>query len=482
MDMDPFFAVPDKSAGAPTTEENGGETATGASAPVASPRPTKPADTPKAVVDAPVNRAFSPEEANEEIALLLQSSKVSQKEVSALQGMMRDHVALRDKVSKLKSLLGRSAKAQREAKMELEGTQKRLEQAVRENEHLNSKLERLSNRPTHMDLLADFETNFDKALLSVGQAGGENTAAQSVIMPQPAMHDGVVDSMLMEELAEAQTRIERLENLNGALMQRSSQMEQQAKMLQQEKDQAQQHLARMTLELRMAQMEADYATRAVQDKLASLAEMQMEIDLVTKASMDANVRASKGEEAAKAVQTDRELVQQLQAQVQALQEWALASAEAKKLSQDRVRYLEHKIQLIEGAALPKGPTGERTLFTKAGSLVIGAGDDGLAIIDLASYGQGITTAERVIVRWKFDLTPETASIDFSIIKGKADTPTKQLKADFLVKDRAVTGGAGGEQEAAFVVQNACTFLWSNKKSWVRPKTVKYTVIVVAVKD
>ena len=479
MEMDPFFVVPEETVGAPVASDDSHKY----NAPnvAAAARTTIP-EIPKAVIDTPANKAFSLDEANEEIALLLQNSKVSQKEVSALQGMMRDHVALLDKVSKLKSLLGRSAKAQREAKMELEGTQKKLETALRENESLSAKVERLANRPTHMDLLADFETNFDRALLSVGQTGGENTAAPSIIIPQAIHNDGVVDSMLMEELAESQTRIERLENINSALIQRSTQLENQTKLLQQEKDNSQQMLARMTLELRMAQMEADHATRAVQDKLASLAEMQLEIDLVTKASMDANVRASKGEEAAKSVQTDREQVQILQAQVQALQEWALASAEAKRLFQDRVRYLEHKLQLIEGASLPKGPAGERMLFTKASSLVIGAGDDGFAIVDLASFGQGIMSTERVIVRWMFDLTPETASIDFSILKGKTDTPTKQLKADFLVKDRVVTGGAGGEQEAAFVVQNACTFLWSNKKSWVRPKTVKYSVSVMAVKD
>ena len=56
------------------------------------------------------SKAFSLEEANEEIAKLLESGKVTLREVSSLQGMMRDHAALREKVSKLKSLLGRSGK------------------------------------------------------------------------------------------------------------------------------------------------------------------------------------------------------------------------------------------------------------------------------------------------------------------------------------------------------------------------------------
>lgn len=46
----------------------------------------------------------------------------------------------------------------------------------------------------------------------------------------------------------------------------------------------------------------------------------------------------------------------------------------------------------------------------------------------------------------------------------------------------VTGGAGGETEAAFAVQNSCTLLWSNEKSWVRPRTIKYFVDILAVKD
>ena len=68
------------------------------------------------------------------------------------------------------------------------------------------------------------------------------------------------------------------------------------------------------------------------EKMASFKEMQMEIDLVTKASMKANVRAAQGEAVAKSSKTDRQRVSQLEAQVQALKEWALASAEAKRLA------------------------------------------------------------------------------------------------------------------------------------------------------
>jgi hypothetical protein len=94
-------------------------------------------------------KAWSLEEANEEIALLLEGGKVSMLDVSSLQGLLRDYSALQDKVTKLKSLLGRSAKAQREAKVEVEMTQKRLDQALRDVERLQTKVNVLANRPTH---------------------------------------------------------------------------------------------------------------------------------------------------------------------------------------------------------------------------------------------------------------------------------------------------------------------------------------------
>lgn len=94
-------------------------------------------------------KAFSMEEANEEIAKLLETGKVTQQEVQSLQGMMREHASLKVKVDRLKGLLGRSAKAQREAKAELEQTQKKLDQALRDVKRLNQKVEHLSTRPTH---------------------------------------------------------------------------------------------------------------------------------------------------------------------------------------------------------------------------------------------------------------------------------------------------------------------------------------------
>ena len=143
----------------------------------------------------------------------------------------------------------------------------------------------------------DFETNFDKALLNVGQTGGQETSATPDITP-PEEQDSALDTMLLQELGEAKARIEKLETINSSLMSRSTLLENSTKALQKERDEARENNGRLEIELRMAKMEAEHATRAMQDKAASLEEMQMEIDLVTKASAKANVRAAKGEEAA----------------------------------------------------------------------------------------------------------------------------------------------------------------------------------------
>ena len=116
------------------------------------------------------------DDANEELSQLIISGKISSDDVRCLKSTLKEHVSLKEKVEKLKSLLGRSAKAQREAKLDSEASQKRLVQSLREIERLNQKLDKLQTRPSHMDLLMDFETNFDKALLSVGQSGGQETA------------------------------------------------------------------------------------------------------------------------------------------------------------------------------------------------------------------------------------------------------------------------------------------------------------------
>ena len=102
------------------------------------------------------------DQANEELAFLLTHGKINQSEVMALQKVLRENATLKEKVGKLKSLLARSAKAQKEAKAELVGTRRRHEEAVGEVRRLTARVDSLASRPTHMDLLADFETNVSR--------------------------------------------------------------------------------------------------------------------------------------------------------------------------------------------------------------------------------------------------------------------------------------------------------------------------------
>jgi hypothetical protein len=323
----------------------------------------------------------------------------------------------------------------------------------------------------------DFETNFDKALLSVGQTGGQDTAPTTAVAPA-LEKESALDSMLMQELGESRARIEKLETLNSSLMVRSKQMESSVHTLQRERDTARQLTDRLQMEVKMAQMEADHATRAMQDKVASLEEMQMEIEMVTKANSKATIRAAKGVEVANSLKTDRQKIQHLESQVQALQEWALASAESKRLIQERCKILENKLKQSQGKPV-EDDNAERLLFKKSGSLVVGAGDIGISVLKLGEHA-GTVDSRFVILRWQFDSSPTDCDIGFNILKGNCDTKKEQKKADYLVKNRTIKGGAGGETEGTFNVDDACTLLWSNP-SWVRPRTVKYWVEVVSLK-
>jgi hypothetical protein len=324
-----------------------------------------------------------------------------------------------------------------------------------------------------VDLLNDFETNFDRALLSVGQTGGQDTSPQ-----MPSMVDtgeSAVDTMLMQELEECRNRLQKLESLNSALVHRASQLEAETREQKKTKDEAMSKLAHMDLELRMSRMETAHAQRAAEEKAASLQEMQMEIDLVTKASVKANALAAQGKEVAKASKTDRQHVMQLEAQVQALKEWALASGEAKRLALERVSMLEKKLQ-HQGVDLDSSFHDDASghvavVFTKTGSLVIGAGDlREIVVTPEEQFKPGVG----LVLIWKFDSSPTDATTHFSVKKGKNPKDTDS----YLIKDRAVVGGAAGELEGAFQVDNTCTLIWSNKASWIQPRTVKFQVQVV----
>lgn len=228
----------------------------------------------------------------------------------------------------------------------------------------------------------------------------------------------------------------------------------------------------------------------------------MEIDLVTRSAMDANVRAAEGLEVAKSVKSDKAQVEELKAKVAALQEWAVASAGAKEAIMEENKLLERRLNQLEQkdsdldedvefkktttlksdnvSPTSKDKITERKLWTKTSSLVIGAGMGECRVIEL---GQNeVMDFETVILKWRFDITPGELDIVFSMLKGKFDPRDRNAmkNAHALIKERNVVGGGGGEVQGAFVIQNACTLVWSNEHSWVRPRTIKYHVEAIAV--
>ena len=292
--------------------------------------------------------------------------------------------------------------------------------------------------------------------------------------------------MLMQELADSKQRIQKLESLNAALVHRSSQLEGDVQVRTRERDEYSTQISRLELEKRMAEMEAERAVKEMEKQAASCQEMQMEIDLVTKASVSANARAAQGEEIIKTVKTDRQNVHELEAKVQALQEWALASSEAKTLAQERVRFLENQLKSLQRNDNNKG-TGEgqegRVLLSKKGSLVVGAGDVGVQVFTLSADDvKSVLLSERVVLRWRFDLASETCDVYFSLMRGSCETPAERRSADHVIKRRMVKGGAAGETDRAFTSQRACTLEWDNTQSWIRPKTVKFEVEAVVLSD
>ena len=115
----------------------------------------------------------------------------------------------------------------------------------------------------------------------------------------------------------------------------------------------------------------------------------MEIDLVTKSAMDANVRAAEGMEVVKTIKSGKAQVEELQAKVAALQEWAVAATYAKEVIQNKALLLkldemEKEKRALKGEDESAGSQSndnkkevgdgiERLLWSKTPSLVVGAG-------------------------------------------------------------------------------------------------------------
>lgn len=117
-----------------------------------------------------------------------------------LQAALRENVSLKDKVNKLKDLLTKSSKATRDIKAELHTHKTALDKAYEDIERLNSRVHLLSKRHTHLDWMADFEKNVERALWTVqnqSQTGGEDPSSFS----SPSLTTAV-DSLYASELEE----------------------------------------------------------------------------------------------------------------------------------------------------------------------------------------------------------------------------------------------------------------------------------------
>ncbi len=228
------------------------------------------------------NKVSSIEEANDEIAKLVLANRITVQESSKLQSILRENASMKEKVAKLKLLLGRSSKASKETKAELDAHKRLLDVAKKEVERLNDRVEALASRPTHMDLLADFETNFDRALMNLHSDDviptmsslqqGKQSVGQATGNEDSASGDENMSSMLMNELGQARTRIEHLEELNNALMKRSTQLEKNNDQLIGERESINLRISNLQLELRMAKMETENASRSMREKAACLQE------------------------------------------------------------------------------------------------------------------------------------------------------------------------------------------------------------------
>ena len=488
--------------------------------------------------------------------------------VSAIQTLFRENEAMKEKVTKLKTLLGRSAKAQRDTKVEIEQLQKKYDILKKENIKLQSRINQLSARPTHLDLLADFETNFDRALLSVVnqgnhtklshiQSGGQDTSGTTTTAssldiydngglasgsnggtgPGPGINNSKtsMDRILMQEVSDAKKRIETLEQYNATLVSRSTQLENQYTNSKHTVTELAQKISHIELEKKMAQMEVDHMTKQLQYNQSSLDEMQLEIELLSKQStiqqtaahrrgvMEGDMKQQQQQQQHHANRTsnrsDPELIQHLQEQVKALEEWAIASNHAKTIANDRIRLLEQQLAAKQQSVGPTtsvitdvssrstGSTsdvhigrsdghsnnasmndgnGEWVLDTRKASIVIGAGDVGIVLFELnPDQLKSVNSfTQRIALRWRFDILQGSDSdITFTILKGKCTTAAQRRNADTMIQNRMVKGGAGGEiDENAFSIHRSCTIVWSNQHSWIRPRTIKYILEAIVMND
>lgn len=381
------------------------------------------------------NKVQSSNAVNQDITVLEHNIKAVsddiniQRVVSALKG---ESDGLKARISKLKNLLARSVTAHKTLSSELNLTKTKLDEAKLTISRLTMRCDHLTNRPTHLDMLADFEARFDAAILSIErtteQSGGEDSVNLSDVLRSNSTIASDEHEKVAFELNEARVRIE-------TLLQRAAKLEQSNENLLDERESSDAKIVKLESELRLRREAEERMRRDLQQNSYELMEMQLEIDLVTKASLDANQKMTQSMEITKAAMIEKEHIEQLESQVNAFKEWALASAESKRLAVQRSMELEKKIALLtnEKMAVQKNDTNERFLWKKSSSMVVGAGLQGTYVAELGDVE--LHADEIVVFRWKIDVTPVDSDIVFSLFSGRCEDKKLQTKAMVLMDKR-----------------------------------------------
>lgn len=203
---------------------------------------------------------------------------------------------------------------------------------------------------------------------------------------------------------------------------------------------------------------------------------------MTKASLDANVRATESMKVLKAALISKDYVNQLEQKASAMEEWALASAEAKCITINRCVELEKKLITLSVSTTVTNSctsnliyTNEQVIWNKSSSLVVGAGDSVSHLVELGDISLP-TDPSLIVLRYKLDISPADSDIVFSIFKG-----TKREKNSIVVNERKMHGGGAGDIDGVFDTDKTCSLLFCNRHSWIRPRTVKFQLQALNIK-
>jgi hypothetical protein len=204
--------------------------------------------------------------ANDEVARLLSNNCITQSQVSNLQKILRENISLKEKVSKLKALLQKSSRATRDVKAELDAHKKELDLAYADIKQLKLRALTLSNRPTHYDLIADFDKNFERALCTVQnkssiQSQGEDPSSFSLDQMSPHTSHYDQESTSEEQpstllIQEWKDQCSHMEMIHASLMDRIS-------ILEREKRDADTIIYQLQSEIHACRLEKDHAIQAM---------------------------------------------------------------------------------------------------------------------------------------------------------------------------------------------------------------------------